>query len=587
MKREIHGNIEGVRRTALDQMKLLYDLEIDADVFLPPELSRILAAYTAAMNREIAVYITRDGEIVDIMIGTHQDVELTDYRLRRNSKRLSCVRCIHTHPSATGYLSDVDISALRSFRYDAMTAIAVRDGQPQEVQTAFLGEKIHGENQVLLLDPLRYDRIPQARWMELIEDADQAVLRGEDANAHSETERAVLMGIESEESLKELRRLAETAGAEVVADFVQKREKPDGALFIGRGRAEELARQCQALEADICIFDEELSGFQVRNLEELLRVKVVDRTMLILDIFAQRASSREGKLQVELAQLNYQSTRLVGEGVALSRLAGGIGTRGPGETRLESDRRHIRTRISRLQQELKEVRRVRGVQRQLREKNSVPVVALIGYTNAGKSTLLNALTGAGIPANNRLFDTLDTTTRRMTVSDTLDVLLSDTVGFIAKLPHNLVEAFQATLEELQYADLLLHVIDASDPDRTAHMEVVEKLAAQLAPQGVPIIEVYNKADLVEPQLIPVGENKVAISAATGTGLPRLLELVEQNLDTGVRRVTMKLPYSAAGEVDRIHREGKVFTTEYENDGILVEAALSREMQGRYRDYILS
>ena len=286
MKREIHGNIEGVRRTALDQMKLLYDLEIDADVFLPPELSRILAAYTAAMNREIAVYITRDGEIVDIMIGTHQDVELTDYRLRRNSKRLSCVRCIHTHPSATGYLSDVDISALRSFRYDAMTAIAVRDGQPQEVQTAFLGEKIHGENQVLLLDPLRYDRIPQARWMELIEDADQAVLRGEDANAHSETERAVLMGIESEESLKELRRLAETAGAEVVAGFVQKREKPDGALFIGRGRAEELARQCQALEADICIFDEELSGFQVRNLEELLRVKVVDRTMLILDIFA-------------------------------------------------------------------------------------------------------------------------------------------------------------------------------------------------------------------------------------------------------------------------------------------------------------
>ena len=211
MKREIHGNIEGVRRTALDQMKLLYDLEIDADVFLPPELSRILAAYTAAMNREIAVYITRDGEIVDIMIGTHQDVELTDYRLRRNSKRLSCVRCIHTHPSATGYLSDVDISALRSFRYDAM------------------------ENQVLLLDPLRYDRIPQARWMELIEDADQAVLRGEDANAHSETERAVLMGIESEESLKELRRLAETAGAEVVAGFVQKREKPDGALFIGRG----------------------------------------------------------------------------------------------------------------------------------------------------------------------------------------------------------------------------------------------------------------------------------------------------------------------------------------------------------------
>ena len=410
---------------------------------------------------------------------------------------------------------------------------------------------------------------------------DKAILAGLDAAVFSKEETA------TEPTLEELKALLETAGGTAVGTLLQSRPAPDPHSFLGEGKVEELRQAVEATGANMVIFDNDLSPSQIRTLEDITGATVIDRSALILDIFAQRAKTREGRLQVELAQYQYLLPRLSGMGRSLSRQGGGIGTRGPGETRLESDRRHIRTRISRLQQELKEVRRVRGVQRQLREKNSVPVVALIGYTNAGKSTLLNALTGAGIPANNRLFDTLDTTTRRMTVSDTLDVLLSDTVGFIAKLPHNLVEAFQATLEELQYADLLLHVIDASDPERTAHMEVVEKLAAQLAPQGVPIIEVYNKADLVEPQLIPVGENKVAISAATGTGLPRLLELVEQNLDTGVRRVTMKLPYSAAGEVDRIHREGKVFTTEYENDGILVEAALSREMQGRYRDYILS
>ncbi len=410
---------------------------------------------------------------------------------------------------------------------------------------------------------------------------DKAILAGLDAAVFSKEETA------TESTLEELKALLETAGGTAVGTLLQSRPAPDPHSFLGEGKVEELRQAVEATGANMVIFDNDLSPSQIRTLEDITGATVIDRSALILDIFAQRAKTREGRLQVELAQYQYLLPRLSGMGRSLSRQGGGIGTRGPGETRLESDRRHIRTRISRLQQELKEVRRVRGVQRQLREKNSVPVVALIGYTNAGKSTLLNALTGAGIPANNRLFDTLDTTTRRMTVSDTLDVLLSDTVGFIAKLPHNLVEAFQATLEELQYADLLLHVIDASDPDRTAHMEVVEKLAAQLAPQGVPIIEVYNKADLVEPQLIPVGENKVAISAATGTGLPRLLELVEQNLDTGVRRVTMKLPYSSAGEVDRIHREGKVFTTEYENDGILVEAALSREMQGRYRDYILS
>ncbi len=406
---------------------------------------------------------------------------------------------------------------------------------------------------------------------------EKTILAGLDAGVFSREETA------TEETMDELEALLETAGGQCVGRLLQSRPSPDPHSFLGEGKAEELRQAVEATDADMVIFDNDLSPSQIRSLEEITGATVIDRSALILDIFAQRAKTREGRLQVELAQYQYLLPRLAGMGKSLSRQGGGIGTRGPGETRLETDRRHIRARIEKLRGELKEVRRVRETQRRGREKNDVPVVALIGYTNAGKSTLLNALTGADIPANNRLFDTLDTTTRRLTVSDTLEVLLSDTVGFIAKLPHHLVEAFQATLEELSYADLLLHVIDSADPGREAHMAVVEKLAEKLAP-GIPILEVYNKADLCAPDDIPTGENRVRISARSGEGLPDLLSRIEANLDTGVRRVTLLLPYSAAGEVDRIHREGKVFAQEYENEGIRLDAALNRELQGKYREY---
>ena len=407
---------------------------------------------------------------------------------------------------------------------------------------------------------------------------EKTILAGLDAGVFTRTETA------TESSMDELEALLETAGGVCVGRLLQSRSAPDPHSFLGEGKAEELRQAVEATGAEMVIFDNELSPSQIRSLEKITGATVIDRSALILDIFAQRAKTKEGRLQVELAQYQYLLPRLSGMGASLSRQGGGIGTRGPGETRLETDRRHIRERISRLRQELKEVRLVRQTQRRSREKNDVPVVALIGYTNAGKSTLLNALTGAGIPANNRLFDTLDTTTRQLEVSDTLTVLLSDTVGFIAKLPHHLVEAFQATLEELQYADLLLHVIDASDPEREAHMAVVEELAAKLAP-GVPMIEVYNKADLADPRDIPTGESRVTISARSGAGLDRLLASIEKNLDNGTKRVTLLLPYSAAGELDRIHREGKVFSAEYENDGVRVEAALNQTLQGRYRAYI--
>ena len=341
----------------------------------------------------------------------------------------------------------------------------------------------------------------------------------------------------------------------------------------------------EATESTMVIFDNELSPGHIRALEEILGVTVLDRSALILDIFAQRAKTREGRLQVELAQYKYLLPRLSGMGKSLSRQGGGIGTRGPGETKLESDRRHIRERIARLQNELEQVRHVRAVQRERRMKNSVPVVAIVGYTNAGKSTLLNKLTDAGIPANNRLFDTLDTTSRQLHVSDNLDVILSDTVGFIAKLPHHLVDAFRATLEELEYADLLLHVIDASDPNREEHIEVVDKLIAKLAKEGTKTLRCYNKADLVSAEDIPIGEDVVRLSAKTGMGTEALLQAIERTLGHSRHHVKVTLPYSMGGMVDTLHSGAQVLNTEYTGEGIVVEAILDPILYGKLKEYI--
>ena len=382
---------------------------------------------------------------------------------------------------------------------------------------------------------------------------------------------AVLVGLRSpvlredsadEESLAELAALVETAGGRSVGVIMQSREKPDPHSFIGEGKVEEVRTMVQQEHATMVIFDNDLSPSQIRVLTELLGVQVIDRSGLILDIFAQRAKTKEGCLQVELAQYQYLLPRLSGMGKSLSRLGGGIGTRGPGETKLETDRRHIRERINRLKQELEEVRRVRGTQRQRRMKNEIPVVAIVGYTNAGKSTLLNAITGAGIPANNRLFDTLDTTTRTLEISDTCTVLISDTVGFISKLPHHLVEAFKATLEELSYADLLLHVIDASNPEWREQAAVVDQLIMDLGAQETPRIEVFNKCDLWTGEIRPHGEDIVSVSARTGEGLDDLLEAIGKRLDSGAKRVTIHLPYDKGGMLERLYKEAKVEQVEY-------------------------
>ncbi len=569
MKSKVNGNLTGVRDSLISALATLYDVRLEPGEFLPRELMQTLARFTAAMNREIALYITRDGEVADVSVGTDRDVELRDYRLRRNANRLSCVRCVHTHPNGDGRLSDVDISALRAFRYDAMVAIGCQQGEPTYVQAAFLGEK----QSVLMDAPVRWYKTPDEEWTRQVLQSDQLVGR-EAPKAADEPERAVLMGIESEESLRELARLAETAGAQVVGAYLQKRDKPDTAMFIGKGRADELGRQCQALEADLCIFDEELTGIQTRNLEDALRVKVVDRTTLILDIFAQRATSAEGKLQVELAQLQYQSTRLIGEGLVLSRLAGGIGTRGPGESKLEMNRRRIRERMTELRRKLDVLEKQRELRRKSREKNEIPVVALVGYTNAGKSTLLNRLTGADVYVQDQLFATLDAVSRRLETREHTPYLLVDTVGFIRKLPHALVSAFRSTLDEAALADVLVIVSDGASEEMHRQHDTVEQVLQELGAVDQPRIEVINKCDLGKAE--PGIPGAVMISAKTGEGLGELQARIAAELQKTYAPATVFLPFSKYNLIGQIRALGRVMNEMHTAEGTEITVILAEK-----------
>ena len=412
--------------------------------------------------------------------------------------------------------------------------------------------------------------------------------------------RAVLVGLNAyslpaednatETTLEELAALLETAGGECVGVVLQNKDKPDARTFIGEGKVDEVRELAQAVEADLVVFDNEISPAQVRVLTEDIGIQVMDRAGLILDIFAQRARTKEGRLQVALAQYKYLLPRLTGMWGHLVRqtASGGkspIGTRGPGETQLETDRRHIRRKIQKLEEDLKDVRRVRAVQRDRRIKNEVPVVAIVGYTNAGKSTLLNHLTGSDIPANNRLFDTLDTTTRTLEISDTCTVLLSDTVGFIRKLPHHLVEAFKATLEELKYADLLLHVIDASNEEWRTQADVVEKLIRELGAEQTPRIDVFNKCDCLQADILPHGDHIVSISAKTGEGLDKLMEAIGKELDEGSKQVLLSRPYDKGGILDMLYREAKVDNVEY-GETILVQTTCTPKVLGQVNAYVM-
>ena len=581
---EVHGNITGIRDSELLELKAIYDCPFEWNEYAPRELLLELARHSCALNREIAVYVSRDGDVLDVTVGVIDSVPLLDLRLRRNSRRLSCVRCIHTHPGGSAQLSDVDIAALRSLMLDSMCAVGVaEDGHVTGVSAAFLTERENGMPGVLLSDIYPLKKLPQEAWMREIELSDQRVMQGDAGDTTEQPERAVLVGIDSEKSLDELAALAESAGAVVAGRFFQKRPKPDTATFVGSGKAQQLQLDAQALEADLVIFDDELTGAQTRNLEEIIGVKVIDRTTLILDIFAQRAQSGEGKLQVQLAQLKYRSGRLIGQGLILSRLGGGIGTRGPGESKLEIDRRRIREQITALKRELDQLQRQRQLRRKSREKNAVPIVALVGYTNTGKSTLLNKITGAGVYAENKLFATLDAVSRRVELPDGGEFLLVDTVGFISKLPHDLVEAFKSTLEEAALADLLVIVSDASSPDLMFQHRVVEEVLGQIGADVQPRIDVLNKCDLWEQadeaqiSLLP---GAMHISARNGQGLEALYAAIAREIRKSEQKMTLLVPFARHGVINELRQKGRVLEEQYEDAGTRVTVMLPREAAGQ-------
>jgi len=405
-------------------------------------------------------------------------------------------------------------------------------------------------------------------------------------------QRALLVSVDTGEydaqaSLNELFELAQSAGAETVTSVTQKKDKPDVATCVGSGRLQEIAEYCKNDEIDLIIFDRELSPTQIRNIEKETDVRVIDRTMLILDIFAQRARSKEGKLQVELAQLKYMLPRLTGKGAEMSRLGGGIGTRGPGETKLETDKRHIRRRMETLQEQLSEVEKHRGQLKRRREKDGVITVAIVGYTNAGKSTLMNCLTDAGVLAQDKLFATLDPTSRALKLPNGVSVMLTDTVGLVRRLPHHLVNAFKSTLEEAAQADIILNVCDASSEEAQVHLTVTSELLRELGCENRPIIPVLNKCDLVSGlDNIPMIGDAVRISAKTGRGVDGLLQAVEKNLPVKMRRVRLLLPFGQAPLTATLRQQGTLLQEKYTDDGISVEAVVDERLYAYVRDYVI-
>ena len=577
----IHGNLQGIRASVLAEIEKLYDANYDRDFFLPEELLNVLVFYTEMINREMLVYLGRNGSVLEIAIGSIGSIALPELHLRRNPDRLSGFRCIHTHPGGDAHLSSVDIQALRMLRFDSMCSVGVQDGKCTGVSAAFLGETEYDKFSVIVHGPVKPNRIPQQLWIQEIEQADervkQAIAKGE---LVEQSEKVMLISTDSEDSLEELASLTETAGAIVITRVLQNRLKPDPATFIGSGKAEELSLVCQAMEIDLAIVDDELTGAQQRNLENILGVRVIDRTALILDIFAQRAQTAEGKLQVELAQMKYRLPRLTGMGTVLSRLGGGIGTRGPGETQLEVDRRRIRKRIDDLTAQMKEIKRQRDMRRARRDKQEQLTVALVGYTNAGKSTLLNALSGADVLVEDKLFATLDPVMRNVELPENRSCLLVDTVGFIRKLPHQLVEAFHSTLEEALYADLLVVVSDVSNPQYREQRDTVFHVLNELGAGDKPVLEALNKADRAKigDQVEPA--DAILISAKQGRGLDRLKEEISRRIAAMRHRVELLIPYDKGNVLSLIHNTGQVMGEEYLAEGTKVDCLLDATLYQR-------
>lgn len=605
MANEIYGNLKGIRNSVIDELKTFYDIRIEGGSLLNTELAMRMADVTDFINREVSVYLSRSGQVLAVAVGNDQSVELPPVEGRRGTSRLSGVRCVHTHPNGNPNLSGVDISALKNNRFDAMVAIGVTSPNFSESVLTFgmiTGIDDNEQYEVECYGTLTPTEAEGIFFPNLVATVERILdKQSGSASLAQGTERAIIVGMEygggasiigwsAEDSLEELKQLADTAGAEVVARFLQKRPKPDPAFFIGRGKVQELALYVQQENVDLCIFDDELSPAQQRNIEQAMGVRVLDRTALILDIFAQRAHTNEGKLQVELAQLQYTLPRIMGKGLSLSRLGGGIGTRGPGETKLEVDRRRIRDRIAYIKGCISKVKNVRTLQRSGRAKASVPTVSLVGYTNAGKSTLLNTLTNSDIYAQDQLFATLDPTTRQLDLPNKQQAILTDTVGFIQRLPHQLVAAFQSTLEEVVEADVLLHVIDVSHELYKEQANAVYHVLEELGAKDKTIITVYNKIDKLPEgsalaERLAREENSICISAKARLNLDGLLALIAENLKLKSVEECFLVPYSDSAAVSRLHEAGTVLEQEYLAEGTLLKVRMEAEQVQEFEKYL--
>lgn len=583
MSEKVNGNLDGLKKIQIKRLEGLYELTVAKDEFVSRELLLELTTLSAEVGREVAVYINRRGRVIDVSVGDNATVGLADVEGRRSNRRLSGVRCVHTHPNSSGLLSDVDLAALELLNLDAMAAVGLGSKEP-EIFVA-LGKEIYG--------PYSVDGIVESDLMEIIMSLDKSGITPPGEQAGGDDEKAILIAVkkpwESEDavrdSLDELAQLSETAGVEILHNSIQSRGRPDPRTYVGRGKVDELRLQAQVLGVNVIIFDDELSPAQQRNLEQAIGIKIIDRAALILDIFAQRARTMEGKLQVELAQLNYLLPRLTGFGTALSRLGGGIGTRGPGETKLEVDRRRIRKRISDLNREMETVKKNRELYRLNRKSVPVPVVSLCGYTNSGKSTLLNRLTNSNVLAEDKLFATLDPTTRRLELPGNKAVLLSDTVGFINKIPHHLIAAFRATLEEVVESDVLLHVVDLSHPAFQRQIDSVLELLTELGAADKKIITVFNKIDKITDHSSMEAMRKktpdsVLISAETGEGIDELLAVLSAVVPVYRMLGTYAVPYADSSVVAMLHEQGKVIEQEYLPEYILVTVELDERTMAR-------
>lgn len=593
----IKGNVDGIKDFILKELDSIYDITVTKNRVIEPEIIALIASISSRINREINVAIDRRGNIVEISIGDSSSVQLP--LLNVQEKRLSGIRVIHTHPNGNPNLSSIDISALTKLKLDCIAAIGVVEEKITGVVMGFCnvdGDELSHEVTEVMNIPefIDYDFLYRIEEIESILKKRNIV--------ENDDEYAILVGIDNDESLDELAELARACNVKVVGKFFQKKSKIGPCYFIGTGKVIELARFKQIKKANLIIFDEELSGLQVKNLEEVTGCKVIDRTVLILEIFATRARTREAKIQVELAQLKYRSSRLLGFGTTMSRTGGGVGTKGPGEKKLEIDKRRIRETIHDLKQELEKIRKTRITQREKRDESGIPKISLVGYTNVGKSTLRNLLVSMytadntskkeDVFAENMLFATLDITTRAITLPDKRVASLTDTVGFVRKLPHDLVEAFKSTLEEVSFSDLIIHVVDISSDTVVEQIKAVENVLNELNALDKPTFLALNKCEMATPEQIANVKEKfsnyqmIEISAKKNYNIDKFLDMTVSLLPQTTRKCTYLIPYTDTSMGAYLHRNAIIQSEDYEGEGVRIVAIVNDEVYNRCRKFMV-